>query len=64
MADPITISCPGTCTVTVQLEPAPITSEKIADMSLVWSGFLLAAIVVMGLRKLLNVFDSSPHVQE
>jgi hypothetical protein len=64
MAEPLTINCPGACTVTVQLEPAPITQEKINDMSLVWSGFLLAAIVVMGLRKLLNIFDSSPHVQE
>lgn len=61
MAEPVTINCPSTCTVTVMLESAPLTSEKITDMGLVWSGFLLAAIVVMGLRKVFNVFDHTPH---
>lgn len=56
-----TIQCSAACTVTIQLEPAPVTMERIDDMTLIWGGFLLAAIVVMGLRKLSNVFDSSPH---
>lgn len=61
MAEPITINCPSTCSVTVQLESAPVTPEKIQDIGLVWSGFLLVAIVVMGCRKLLNVFEHTPH---
>lgn len=56
-----TIQCSTACTVTILLEPAPVTMERIDDMTLIWGGFLLAAIVVMGLRKLANVFDSSPH---
>lgn len=64
MAEPITINCPGSCSVTVQLEPAPVTSERLADMALVWSGFLVAAVVVLTLRKIYNIFDGSPHAQE
>lgn len=61
MAEPVTVQCSGSCTVVLQLESAPLTAERIEDMSLVWGGFLLAAIVVMGLRKLSNVFESSNH---
>lgn len=37
------------------------TADKIADMSLLWGAFLLAAIVIFLLRKLLNIFESPPH---
>ena len=37
------------------------TVEKIADMSALWSLFLLAAIVILCIRKLFNVFDRAPH---
>lgn len=42
--------------------PQPqFTSEKIADMAALWGMFLLVAIVILGLRKLYNVFDKAPH---
>jgi hypothetical protein len=56
-----TIQCATACTVTLQIEPTPITLERIQDMGLVWSGFLLAAIVVLGLRKIFDIFDKAPH---
>jgi hypothetical protein len=37
------------------------TPDKIADMSLLWALFLVCAIVIWCLRRLLNVFDSPPH---
>lgn len=56
-----TIECSTACTVTVQIEPTPITLERIEDMGLVWSGFLLAAVVIIGLRKIFDIFDKAPH---
>jgi hypothetical protein len=38
-----------------------LTTAKIADMSLLWGLFLVCAIVIWGLRKLFNIFDSPPH---
>ena len=61
MADPIVIECATACTATVQLEPAPPTSEYLGDMSEVWLLFLGAAIVVFCLRKLYDLFDKAPH---
>lgn len=37
------------------------TVEKMQDMSALWGMFLLAAIVILCLRKLFNVFDKAPH---
>lgn len=37
------------------------TTEKIADMATLWGLFLVAAIVILCLRKLFNVFDKAPH---
>jgi hypothetical protein len=38
-----------------------LTADKIADMSLLWGLFLVVAIVIYGLRRLLNIFESAPH---
>jgi len=37
------------------------TLEKIQDMSALWSMFLLVFIVIIGLRKLYDIFDKAPH---
>jgi len=50
------IECGAQCAVTVQLAPAPPTSENIADIGLVFSLFLGAAVVVFCARALLDLF--------
>lgn len=61
MAEPIVIECATACTATVQLEPAPPSSDFIADQAEVWGLFLVVAIVVLCLRKLYDLFDKAPH---
>lgn len=39
------------------------TSEKIADMATLWGMFLLAAIAILCVRKLFNIFDKAPHAE-
>lgn len=55
MAD-TTIECGTNCAVTLQLEPAPPSTDNIEDIGLVFSLFLGAAVVVYCLRELLNLF--------
>jgi hypothetical protein len=61
MAEPIVIECATACTATVQLEPAPPTSDFLADQGSVWVLFLGAGIAVLCLRKLYDLFDKAPH---
>jgi hypothetical protein len=51
-----TITCGSQCEVTVQLAPAPPSSDNIADIGLVFSLFLGAAVVVFCARALLDLF--------
>lgn len=50
-----------TCSVSpcvVQIEPAPLTEERSADMlSLFWS-FVLALVAVWGVKQILNLFTA------
>lgn len=39
----------------------PTAADKIADMSLLWGLFLGAAIAIFLVRKMLNIWDTSPH---
>lgn len=39
----------------------PSSADKIADMSLLWGLFLGAAIVIYTLRRLLGIWERSPH---
>lgn len=55
------IECSTACTVTVQLEPAPVTEDHIADLSAAWYLFFGAAIVIVAVRKLYDLFDRGPH---
>lgn len=43
-------------TVTVVVEPAPVDPDHIADMSAMWSLFLVAAVVIFCARRLLDLF--------
>jgi hypothetical protein len=50
------IDCGTQCAVTVQLAPAPPTTDNIADIGLVFSLLLGAVAVVFMARLLLNQF--------
>lgn len=56
-----TIDCGTACTVTLQLEPAPVTTEKLEDISLAFGFMLMIVILVWGGRQLYNVFNGGPH---
>jgi hypothetical protein len=70
-AGTITAASDNLCTITTnamsfaiakQCDNSPqLTPDKIADMSLLWGLFLVVAIVIYGLRRLLNIFESAPH---
>lgn len=55
------IECATACTVTLQLESAPVTTEKIADIGEAFGWMLLMVILVFAGRKLFEVFDGGPH---
>jgi len=55
------ITCGTACTVTVQLEPAPVTTEKLEDISIAFGAMLLIVILVWGGRQLYAVFNGGPH---
>ncbi len=56
-----TIECATACTVTLQLEPAPVTTEKLEDIGLAFGLMLMTVILVWGGRQLYNVFNGGPH---
>lgn len=56
-----TIECTTACAVTLQLEPAPVTTEKLADIALAFGLMLFIVILVWGGRQLYNVFNGGPH---
>lgn len=39
------------------------TVEKMQDMTVLWGLFLGAAIAILIVRKILAIFESSPHVE-
>lgn len=56
-----TIQCATACTVTLQLEPAPVTTEKLGDISMAFGLMLFMVILVWGGRQLYAVFNGGPH---
>lgn len=40
---------------------SPFNAERMVDMAAMWGMFLAVCIVVLGLRKLYDVFDKAPH---
>lgn len=53
------VECSSECTVTVQLAPAPPTTDNIADIGEVFTLFLVACVVVFCMRELYNLFRGS-----
>lgn len=56
-----TIECGTACTVTIELAPAPPSTDNLADIGLVFSLFLGAAAVIFSAKQLLKFFTSAPH---
>lgn len=50
------IECGAQCAVTIELAPAPPSTDNVADISLVFGLFLGAAVVVFCARALLDLF--------
>lgn len=48
----------GTLTVTVKVEPAPPTAERIADLAQLFGLSIAFLVVIYGGKKLLNLFDN------
>lgn len=58
---PTVIDCGTECAVTVQLAPAPPSSDNLADIGAVFALFLGAAAVIFMAKLLLRFFTSAPH---
>jgi hypothetical protein len=43
-------------TITVLVEPAPADPEHLADLSALWGLFLVAAVAIYCMRRILDVF--------
>jgi len=43
-------------TITVQVEPAPADPEHLADLSALWGLFLVAAVAIYCMRRILDLF--------
>lgn len=61
MAEPFNVQCSSACTVTVQLEAPPANPEHLGDLSAAWGLFFGAAIIVVLLKKIYDIFDKAPH---
>lgn len=53
-------TCASECTVTVVVEPVPLSQEQLDDLSVMFGCFVLAAIVIYFGRQLLRLFETSP----
>ncbi len=57
-----TIDCSvSPCAITVQVEPAPVSAEHVADMASLWSLGLGLLVVVWCGKQLVKLFESTPH---
>jgi flagellar biogenesis protein FliO len=61
MAAPMNITCGTACTVTVQLEPAPASEERIQDQTELFYLMMMVVIAVWGGRQLYNFFNRGPN---
>lgn len=55
------INCGSACSVTLQLEPAPVDPAHLSDLSDAWGLFFGAAIVIILIKKIHDLFDKAPH---
>lgn len=49
-----------TVTVVVQVEPAPPSEERMADLSALFGLVILALVAVWGFKQVLNLFTINP----
>lgn len=61
MAEPLNITCGTACTVTVQLEPAPVSPDRIQDMMDLFYLMIPVLIALWGGRLLYNFFNRGPN---
>ena len=57
----VPIECVGTCTVTVQLEPAPVSAEKLEAIGEAFALMLMVTLMIWGARQMYRVFNGGPH---
>lgn len=62
MADPTNTGTASTETVTVvvQLEPAPPSEERMADLAALFALVIVALVAVWGSKQVLNLFSINP----
>lgn len=58
MAD-ITCTASQPCTLTVLVEPAPMSSERVQDLLDLFYLFLFVFVTIWGAKRLLQLFDSN-----
>lgn len=58
MAD-ITCTATDPCSITVQVEPAPTSTERVQDLLDLFYLFLSVFVVIWGAKKLLQLFDTN-----
>lgn len=56
-----TVTTSDGATVTVLVEPAPPDPERLRDIGEVWTMFLVAAVAIFCLRRLLDLFRTDQH---
>lgn len=56
-----TVACTGVCQLQIELKPAPPDAERIQDIVSISGLFLGAAVIIVCMRGLLKLFDSTPH---
>ena len=55
------VSCGTACTVTVQIEPARMSTEDMTDYLEAFGLMFLALLAIWGGKQLYKVFDGGPH---
>ena len=53
------VECGTACTVTLQVEPAPASDERLADYGTLFGWLLAAGVVIFCARGLVNLFWSN-----
>lgn len=56
-----TIECTTACTVTLQLEAAPVDTEDLGDVAQAFGLMFLVLVALWGGRELKKLFSAGPH---
>lgn len=55
------VVCSGTCTVTLTVEAAPLSPERAEDLLSMFWAFVLALVLVWGVKAIANIFTADPE---